>query len=83
VPPPQYQRALKSATFVLPAPPLRTNFPAWLFPPGLNPQAWYWDLQETTNLITWRTVIIDTTATYPVIFPTNTPFKFYRLQGHK
>jgi hypothetical protein len=82
-PPPQYQRALKSAIVVPTAPTLHTNTIPWLYPAGINPNDWYWDRQETTNLITWRTVITNTTDTNSFVFTTNAPFKFYRLQGHK
>lgn len=66
------------AKVVLPAAP-RTNVFEWRYPPGLNAQSYFWDIQTSTDLKTWTTIITNASGACEVTVNRTEALRLYRL----
>ncbi len=53
----------------------------WRYPTNINPDSYWWDLQETTNLSNWVTIQSNVGPADPVVHMGTNQFRFFRLRG--
>lgn len=53
----------------------------WQYPTGMNPNNYWWDLQESTDLNNWTTIQTNVGPADPVVHMGTNRFRFYRLLG--
>jgi hypothetical protein len=53
----------------------------WRYPANINANSYWWDLQESTNLVNWTTIQTSVGPTDPVVHMGTNTHRFFRLRG--
>jgi hypothetical protein len=59
----------------------RTNTFTWLYPPGLDPSQFWWNIESSTDLKNWTVLVTNASGPYSVNVNKSTPLSIYRLRA--
>ncbi len=73
-------KSLIAKLVALPGP--RTNTIAWLYPPGVNPSQFWWDIQQATSPDgPWSTLVTNASGAFDVHVNKSQALSIYRLRA--
>lgn len=60
----------------------RTNTFTWLYPPGVNPSQFWWDIQQATSPDgPWSTLVTNASGAFDIHVNKSLPLSVYRLRA--
>jgi hypothetical protein len=68
------------AKALVPAPPTTNTF-TWKYPPGIMAANWFWNVEASSDLANWITVISNASGPGEVRVKRTDPPGFFRLEG--
>ena len=58
-----------------------TNTIVWLYPPGVSPSQFWWNLESSTDLKNWTTLVTNASGPFDVYVNKSLPLSVYRLRA--
>ena len=59
----------------------RTNTFTWFYPPGIDPASFWWNIESSTDLKNWTTLVTNASGSFDVHVNKSQPLSVYRLRG--